>query len=39
MSLTNQPDPEARQRVVAQDLANVMHPIVQTGRSSRTRWW
>ena len=29
MSLTNQPDPEARQRVVAQDLANVMHPIVQ----------
>ena len=29
MSLTNQPDPEARQRVVQQDLANVMHPIVQ----------
>ncbi len=29
MSVTNQPDPEARQRVVAQDLANVMHPIVQ----------
>lgn len=29
MSLTNQPDPEERRRVVAQDLANVMHPIVQ----------
>jgi taurine-pyruvate aminotransferase len=29
MSVTNQPDPEARQRVVAQDLGNVMHPIVQ----------
>ncbi|MBB5691475.1 aminotransferase class III-fold pyridoxal phosphate-dependent enzyme [Roseomonas alkaliterrae] len=29
MSLTNQPDPEARARVVAQDLQNVMHPIVQ----------
>jgi adenosylmethionine-8-amino-7-oxononanoate aminotransferase len=29
MSLTNQPDPEERARVVAQDLRNVMHPIVQ----------
>jgi len=29
MSLTNQPDPEERARVVAQDLQNVMHPIVQ----------
>ncbi|MBK1657526.1 aminotransferase [Paracraurococcus ruber] len=29
MSLTNQPDPEARARVVAQDLQNVMHPLVQ----------
>jgi adenosylmethionine-8-amino-7-oxononanoate aminotransferase len=29
MSVTNQPDPEARQRVVAQDLDNVMHPLVQ----------
>jgi adenosylmethionine-8-amino-7-oxononanoate aminotransferase len=29
MSLTNQPDPEARKRVVEQDLGNVMHPIVQ----------
>ena len=29
MSLTNQPDPEERRRVVAQDLQNVMHPIVQ----------
>jgi adenosylmethionine-8-amino-7-oxononanoate aminotransferase len=29
MSLTNQPDPEERRRVVAQDLGNVMHPIVQ----------
>lgn len=29
MSLTNQPDPEERARVVAQDLKNVMHPIVQ----------
>ena len=29
MSLTNQPDPEARRRVVEQDLGNVMHPIVQ----------
>ena len=29
MSLTNQPDPEERRRVVAQDLQHVMHPIVQ----------
>lgn len=29
MSLTNQPDPEARRRVVEQDLGNVMHPLVQ----------
>lgn len=29
MSLTNQPDPEERRRVVAQDLQNVMHPILQ----------
>jgi len=29
MSLTNQPDPEERRRAVAQDLQNVMHPIVQ----------
>jgi adenosylmethionine-8-amino-7-oxononanoate aminotransferase len=29
MSVTNQPDPEERRRVVAQDLENVMHPIVQ----------
>ncbi len=29
MSLTNQPDPEARHRVVQQDLGNVMHPLVQ----------
>ena len=29
MSQTNQPDPEVRKRVVEQDLANVMHPIVQ----------
>lgn len=29
MSLTNQPDPEARRRVVEQDLGSVMHPIVQ----------
>ncbi|MCO6416970.1 aminotransferase class III-fold pyridoxal phosphate-dependent enzyme [Siccirubricoccus sp. KC 17139] len=29
MSVTNQPDSEARARVVAQDLQNVMHPIVQ----------
>lgn len=29
MSMTNQPDPEARRKVVEQDLSNVMHPIVQ----------
>ncbi len=29
MSLTNSPDPEARARVVKQDLDNVLHPIVQ----------
>src|SRR5690349_11131180 len=29
MSIPNIPDPEARRRVVEQDLANVMHPIVQ----------
>jgi adenosylmethionine-8-amino-7-oxononanoate aminotransferase len=29
MSLTNAPDPAIRQKVVSQDLANVMHPIVQ----------
>jgi taurine-pyruvate aminotransferase len=29
MSITNQPDPEARRRVVQQDLESVMHPIVQ----------
>jgi len=29
MSLTNAPDPEIRAKVVAQDLASVMHPIVQ----------
>jgi adenosylmethionine-8-amino-7-oxononanoate aminotransferase len=29
MSLTNAPDLEARKAVVKQDLANVMHPIVQ----------
>ncbi len=29
MSVTNQPDLEARQRVVKQDLENVMHPLVQ----------
>ena len=29
MSVTNQPDPEARRRVVEQDLGNVMHPLVQ----------
>jgi adenosylmethionine-8-amino-7-oxononanoate aminotransferase len=29
MSITNQPDPEARRRVVEQDLGSVMHPIVQ----------
>ncbi len=29
MSQTNQPDLEARQRVVEQDLATVMHPMVQ----------
>jgi adenosylmethionine-8-amino-7-oxononanoate aminotransferase len=29
MSLTNQPDPEERRRVVARDLQNVMHPILQ----------
>ena len=29
MSITNQPDPEERRRVVAQDLQSVMHPIVQ----------
>ena len=39
MSLTNQPDPEERRRVVAQDLANVMHPIVQHRRWRSRRWW
>ena len=29
MSLTNSPDPEARARVVKQDLDSVLHPIVQ----------
>src|SRR5208337_2264319 len=29
MSLTNAPDPEIRAAVVRQDLANVLHPIVQ----------
>ena len=29
MSLTNAPDPAIRQAVVKQDLANVLHPIVQ----------
>jgi adenosylmethionine-8-amino-7-oxononanoate aminotransferase len=29
MSLANIPDPEARARAVAQDLENVMHPMVQ----------
>jgi adenosylmethionine-8-amino-7-oxononanoate aminotransferase len=29
MSLTNTPDPEARRKVVEQDLENVLHPIVQ----------
>ena len=29
MSMTNTPDLEARERVVQQDLANVMHPLVQ----------
>jgi len=29
MSLTNQPDPEIRRKVVEQDLGNVMHPILQ----------
>jgi adenosylmethionine-8-amino-7-oxononanoate aminotransferase len=29
MSLTNAPDPAARQAVVRQDLDNVLHPIVQ----------
>jgi taurine-pyruvate aminotransferase len=29
MSMTNLPDPEARKRVVEQDLANVLHPLVQ----------
>ena len=29
MSLTNSPDPEIRRAVVKQDLANVLHPIVQ----------
>ena len=28
MSLTNQPDPEVRQRIVQRDLSNVMHPLV-----------
>ena len=29
MSLTNSPDPALREAVVQQDLANVLHPIVQ----------
>jgi len=29
MTLINTPDPEDRARVVAQDLANVLHPLVQ----------
>ena len=29
MSLTNQPDPEARKKVVEQDLQNVLHPLLQ----------
>jgi adenosylmethionine-8-amino-7-oxononanoate aminotransferase len=29
MSLTNQPDPEARRKVVEQDLNNVLHPLLQ----------
>ena len=29
MSMTNLPDPEVRKRVVEQDLANVLHPLVQ----------
>ena len=29
MSITNAPDPAARQAVVQQDLDNVLHPIVQ----------
>jgi taurine-pyruvate aminotransferase len=29
MSLTNSPDPEARARVVKQDLDSVLHPLVQ----------
>jgi taurine-pyruvate aminotransferase len=29
MSLANTPDPEERARVVAQDLENVLHPLVQ----------
>jgi hypothetical protein len=29
MSLTNAPEPEARARVVKQDLDAVLHPLVQ----------
>ena len=29
MSQTNQPDPEIRRKVVEQDLANVLHPLLQ----------
>jgi taurine-pyruvate aminotransferase len=29
MSLVNSPDPAVREAVVQQDLANVLHPIVQ----------
>jgi taurine-pyruvate aminotransferase len=37
MSATNQPDPEARRRVVEQDLSNVMHPMLQHKALERTQ--
>jgi adenosylmethionine-8-amino-7-oxononanoate aminotransferase len=37
MSLTNQPDLEARERAVKQDLATVMHPMVQHRALEKTQ--